>query len=64
MGKTLYVNSVLDNDFKTLINEKVHSLKAKVTSKTLEKLSIEEVLKIADVVEETKPKSKMRVHKK
>lgn len=64
MGKTLYVNSVLDNDFKTLINEKVHSLKAKVTSKTLEKLSIKEVLKIADIVEETKPKSKMRLHKK
>lgn len=64
MENTLYVNSVLDNDFKQLVNDKIHLLKKKIDGDTYYSLSIAEVLKVASVIEETRPKSKMRIHKK
>ena len=64
MENTLYVNNVLDNDFEELVTEKIQSLKSRYSEDVLRKISVEEVLKVSQTLLETKPKSKMRIHKK
>lgn len=64
MENTLYVNNVLDNDFEELVNEKTHLLKEKYDLKTLEKIFLEDTVKVCGVIKDIKPKSKMRERKK
>ena len=64
MENTLYVNSVLDNDFEGLVTEKLQSLNSRYGEDVLRKISAEEVLIVSQTLLKTKPKSKMRVHKK
>lgn len=64
MENTLYVNSVLDNDFEALVTERIQLLKIRYNEDVLSKLSVEEVIKVSQILSETKPKSKMRIHKK
>lgn len=64
MESTLYVNSVLDNDFEELVTDKIQLLKIRYSEDVLKKISVEEVLKVSRTLLGTKPKSKMRVHKK
>ena len=64
MGNTFYVNNVLDNDFEALVNEKAHLLKEKYDLKTLEKIFLQDTVKVCGVIKDIKPKSKMRERKK